>query len=377
MLSRFLLIAALLVALFGVIAPLSAQHLPHVPARAKVCPLFLTLDDPAYCSLGISPSGLAATSRPAKFLADGSRLIALDQAILDSASPTPLLTSGPQQPFTYHPLGLTVIRSEATAWDNSGPVSVFRASNSMTASYDLPALEKIPLFSGLRVTTDSNMSKAADEFSAETKTNSATSRIGLTYEDRGVTIAVNPDVAFNWGDAIADETRFGLTNLISAQLAPDLTLTLISGYDSFSYSGDPLRNYNAMRNRIAVSYRYPGGTRIGAFARIRNEQAYDEDRTLIGPGLSVTAPLGTTLDLTTTTELNLTEREMRGDTDVSVSEDGHLHSFGLRLDWRPLALASRAVTIMAAYTVNYDSTLRDTDAESVQNLARLGLAMKF
>lgn len=379
MLSRlFLFVALVVVALLGVVAPVSAQQ---APLRPKPCPLFLTLDDPAYCSVGLTPTGLSSSSQSPKFLADGSRLVALDKAMFSTASDAPLLAPRTRMPDNAEPLGFTVIQNQPeTEWDSVLQAdvprrpSVFRSSNAMQASYGLPTLERIPLFNGLTITSNTGMTQASDEFSAETPRNSANSSIGLAYQARGITVNLNPDVSYNWGDAVTDEAKLGITNQISAKLARDITLTLISGYESFSYTEDPLQNRDTIRNRLAVSYDYGGGYKLGMFARLRNESTYYEERRLIGPGVSVTVPLSDTLNLTTTNEFSIT-RLNPNEADSSL-QYGQQHNFGLRFDWMPAMFASRALTLMAAYSIKYD-TMHAEDVGPAQSLARLALAMKF
>lgn len=333
--------------------------------RLEPCPLFLSLDDPAHCHIGLTPSGVSEAAGLQNPAGLPVTLLALDEAMLGLTGDTPLLT--PQLPIGDAApgprLGLTVSGIGQPA-RNTAP-----QANAMQATYDVPVLNR------LNVSSSSKVSQGPDLLSAETRTNSAKSKFGLVYEDYGVTVKIDPDISASWGDAVADQMQYGVTNQIVTSLASDLTLTLTSAYSAFSYPGEPLQNRSATRNRLALAYAYGDGYRLGLSAHSRNEQNHWEDRNLVGPGLSFTMPLSDRFSLTANSEFSIVQRDLQQVVAVTPPSTFQ-QSFGLQTKWEPSAFASHAMSIITGYTLSYDSA-PPVGLASYSTLARVALAMKF
>ncbi len=345
------------------IMPADAQQgLRIAPApRLEPCPLFLGLDDPAHCHLGLSPGSMARATAPRNPASeDAATLLSLDEAMLGITGEQPLLP-----PSRRSGLGLTV-----------GPAPDYAAAHpaSMQTSYDMPVLNEVPLLNWFNITGSSRVSRTEDEAAEGASTASARSRLGLSYEDYGVRLRIDPDISASWGELAAGEMQYGITNQIATDLARDLTLTLTSSYSAFSYPGDSLQNHSAAHNRIAVSYAYGGGYKLGLSAHSRNEQNTWENRNLVGPGLSFTVPLSETLSLTGNSEFSVVQRDLHDAAEAPLSS--YQQSFGLQAKWEPAALASHALSIITGYTLNYDSAA-EIGFPRYTTLARVALAMRF
>lgn len=339
------------------------QGLRVAPApRLEPCPLFLGLDDPAHCHLGLSPRGMARAAGQRR-TATAAPLLSLDEAMLGVTGDEPLLP-----PSQIRRLGLTVAGAGLPADDAAA------RPGSLQTSYDMPVLNDVPLLNRLNVTGSSRVSRQEDEAMDGASTASARSKLGFSYEEYGVRLKIDPDFSASWGELAAGQMQYGITNQIATDLARDLTLTLTSAYSAFSYPGDPLQNHSAARNRIALSYAYGDGYRVGISAHSRNEENTWENRNLVGPGLSFTVPLGDTFSVTGNSELSMVQRDLHDAADAPLSS--YQQSFGLQARWEPAAFASHALSIVTGHTLNYDSAPA-IDAPSYTALTRVALAMRF
>src|SRR3546814_2467550 len=77
-----------------------------------------------------------------------------------------------------------------------------------------------------------------------------------------------------------------------SQLAPNLSVTLSAGYDSFFFAEDPLQNYRALQQRIATTWGRQGGWQFGVSASSSSEWSIYEERRVISPGVFVTMQIG-------------------------------------------------------------------------------------
>jgi hypothetical protein len=237
------------------------------------------------------------------------------------------------------------------------------------------ALQKaydVPFFDGLALSNDSAISQSG---SSDNENRAARSKFGLAYEEYGLTFKVDPDAAANWSDlAGSSSRRFGIDNSVSAMIADDLTLTLSTGYTTESSPGNPLSASSNERHRVAVAQHFASGYRLGASAQRRNEYTYGTERDLNILGLQIGVPLGETLNLTASHEFGLGEKRDLN-TRNAVPLYGRRQNLDLQLHWTPAALASRAMTLMAGYTVTQDDMAGTADPYLTQ--ARLNLAMRF
>src|SRR3546814_17378505 len=87
-----------------------------------------------------------------------------------------------------------------------------------------------------------------------------------------------------------------------SQLAPNLSVTLSAGYDSFFFAEDPLQNYRALQQRIATTWGRQGGWQFGVSASSSSEWSIYEERRVISPGVFVTMPLSRDVSLTRSEE---------------------------------------------------------------------------
>jgi hypothetical protein len=348
------------------IMPVDAQQgLRVAPApRLEPCPLFLGLDDPAHCHLDLSTRGMARVAEQRSTASTNpATLLSLDDAMLGVTGDEPLLAPPPT-----HRLGLTVSGAGLPAHHEA------IRPGSLQTTYDMPVLNEVPLLNRFNITGSSKVSRTEDAAMDGASTASARSRLGLAYEEYGVRWRIDPDVSASWGELAAGQMQYGITNQIATDLARDLTLTLTSSYNAFSYPGEPLRDHSAARNRIALSYAYGDGYKLGLSAHSRNEQNHWENRNLIGPGLSFTVPLSGTFSLTGNSEFSLVQRDLHDAATAPLST--YQQSFGLQTKWQPAALASHALSIVTGYTLNYDSA-PPAGLASYTTLARVALAMRF
>lgn len=240
------------------------------------------------------------------------------------------------------------------------------APRSLQSAYD------VPLFDGLALSNDSTISQTGDPGH---ENRAASSGFGLAYQEYGVTFKVNPNAAANWSDlAGSGHRRLGIDNSVSTTLARDLTLTLSSGYASEATIGDPYSVRSNERHRVAVAQHFPSGYKLGASLQRRNEYFYQEERDLNIAGLQIGVPLGEALNFTASHEFGVGERRNLG-AGNAVPFYGQQQSLDLQLHWTPAALVSRAMTIMAGYTVTQDEFSGRDDPLLTQ--ARINLAMRF
>src|SRR3546814_5623665 len=80
---------------------------------------------------------------------------------------------------------------------------------------------------------------------------------------------------------MAGQTRVGVGNRLSTKLAPNLSVTLSAGYDSFFFAEDPLQNYRALQQRIATTWGRQGGWQFGVSASSSSEWSIYEERRVI------------------------------------------------------------------------------------------------
>lgn len=237
----------------------------------------------------------------------------------------------------------------------------------INADYDLP------IFDGLQFTNASDLSQTDTE--DDTAAKSFNSRFGLAYEDYGIRFRVNPAAAVNWGELAGSASRrVGIDNQISTTLAQDLTLTLSSGYDAQFHPGNPTADNSSERHRVALARHFASGWRLGTSAQRRTEYGYRQEKDLNILGLMIGVPLGQNLALTANHEFGLSEKRDFS-TGSALPVAGNRQSLDLQLHWTPAALASRAMTLMAGYSLSQEAT--DGVADPYLTQARLNLAMKF
>lgn len=357
-------LAAFLVVIFALAGAASAQQIASVQQTAtRNPPPHMGGDD----ALGLSIS----IARPPFVVVNEA---AIEAAFVDDH---PLLT------FQEIMLG-TLDGAAEVAWSLDGAVagdplafssreSRFVRAGDVVQSSALRIDRDFPLLGGVNVTSDSAISRASDRHGSGIRRQSADSRVGLVYRDRGITLRFDPDVTVEWGDQQADLTRLGVSHEIFADLADDLTLTLASGYEVFSYPANRLDNYYIERRRIGLTYRHHNGYRFGVSALSRSRHGHYATRNLFGPGFSLTMPLSETWKLRANNEFYFAERDFRR---IDRSEHGYLQSFGLHIDWTPALLASRALSVVTGYSFNYDTAPVNNDP-AFQGVAKLALALKF
>lgn len=237
----------------------------------------------------------------------------------------------------------------------------------ISADYDMP------FFDGLHLTNTSALSESAT--GDDTDMASFDSRFGLAYEEYGVRFKVNPTAALNWGELAGSATRrVGIDNQASTTLAQDLTLTLSSGYDAQFHPGNPNADNSTERHRIALARHFASGWRLGTSIQRRTEYSYQQEKDLNILGLMVGVPLDEDIVLTASHEFGLTEKRDFS-TDRALPVAGSRQSLDLQLHWTPAALASRAMTLMAGYSLSQEATEGVADPYLTQ--ARINLAMKF
>lgn len=327
------------------------------------CPLFLSAAAPAFCSVEpTSPPG------PPESFSPGFSPLSFDPDLgLHLPERRPIFGPGdiarlanPQPFYGRDPDGdlkLRVYSEDLAALQPGG----------INADYDLP------VFDGLRLTNASALGQTDSE--DDTAAKSFDSRFGLAYEDYGIRFRMNPAAAINWGELAGSASRrVGIDNQISTTLAQDLTLTLSSGYDAQFHPGNPTADSSTERHRIALARHFASGWRLGSSVQRRIEYGYQQEKDLNILGLMVGVPLGQDLALTASQEFGLSEKRDFS-TGSALPIAGNRQSLDLQLHWTPAALASRAMTLMAGYSLSQEAT--DGVADPYLTQARINLAMKF
>lgn len=323
------------------------------------CPLFLSAAAPAYCSIEpTSPAGTQEAFSPLRFDPDAGLRLLERRPIF---APGDIARADNPQPFyDRDPDGDLKLRiySEELAALQPG---------SITADHDLP------IFGGLHLSNVSSVSQ--DEHGEDPQARSIDSRLGLAYEEDGIRFRVNPAAAVNWGELAGSASRrVGIDNQISTTLTQDLTLTLSSGFDAQFHPGNPAADSSSERHRIALARHFASGWRLGSSLQRRTEYGYQQEKDLNILGLMVGVPLGQDLTLTASHEFGLSEKRDFS-TGSALPIAGNRQSLDLQLHWTPAALASRAMTLMAGYSLSQEAT--DGVADPFLTQARLNLAMKF
>ena len=359
--NTLLACAGLLYLLAGVaVDPFMAAAQTSLPA----CPLIVTPLDPGFCQV------VPLSPKYDSLLAQKRR----DMALLSFSPDEGHYLLSRQPLFAPGDISLLSQRSDAgaaTVTDTGGDkLTVYSeadaAPGSVKSAYDVPFLD------GLALTSTSAISQSGGPGH---ESRSASSGFGLAYQEYGLTFKVNPNAAANWSDlAGSGQRRFGIDNSVSAMIAQNLTLTLSSGYGSEGTIGDPYSIHSNERHRVAVAQHFSSGYKLGASVQRRNEYFYQEERDLNVVGLQVGIPLGDALNFTASHEFGIGEKRSLG-ADNAVPFYGQQQSLDLQLHWTPAALASRAMTIMAGYTVTQDEFAGSQDPLLSQ--ARLNLAMRF
>jgi len=343
----------------GLTAPAAAQTI--LPA----CPVIVTPHDAGFCQVAPLPPKYDSLYEERR------RDLALLSFDPDEGhyllSRQPLFGPGDISLLSRH---IEAAGSGALADTDSDKLTVYSeadaAPRAMQSAYD------VPLFDGLAL---SNTSRISQSDTSGHEDRAASSGIDLAYQQYGLTFKVNPNAAANWSDlAGSGHRRFGIDNSVSAMVARDLTLTLSSGYATEGTVGDPYSMQSNERHRIAVAQHFSSGYKLGASLQRRNEYFYQEERDINAVGLQVGVPLGETLNFTASHEFGVGEKRNLG-ADNAVPFYGQQQSLDLQLHWTPAALASRAMTIMAGYTVTQDEFAGAGDPLLTQ--ARLNLAMRF
>lgn len=330
-----------------------------------VCPVIVTPRDPGFCQVAPLPPKY-------DFLyAEKRRDLALLSFDPDEGhyllSRQPLFAPGDISLLSRRDDG-----APATFAPDSGSDKLTVYSETDAAPRAMQSAYDVPFFDGLALSNTSRISQSGDP-GQESRT--ASSGFGLAYQDYGLTFKVNPNAAANWGDlAGSGHRRFGIDNSVSAMIAQDLTLTLSSGYASEANIGDPYSMSSNERHRIALAQHFSSGYKLGASLQRRNEYFYQEERDLNVVGLQIGVPLGQSLNFTASHEFGIGEQRNLG-ADNAVPFYGRQQSLDLQLHWTPAALASRAMTIMAGYTVTQDEFAGQDDPFLTQ--ARVNLAMRF
>lgn len=355
----------------GIIALILAFAASDAGAQTALpdCPLFINAAAPVYCSveptlpppipdLLLSDPVLAEAFSPLSFDPDAGLRLLTRRPIFGPGDIAQL--ANPQPFYNHDPDGDLKLRiySEELGAPRPGEI---------TADYDLP------FFDGLQLTNASALSETGN--GDDTDMTSFNSRFGLAYEEYGVRFRVNPAAAVNWGELAGSASRrVGIDNQISTTLARDLTLTLSSGYDAQFHPGNPSADNSTERHRIALARHFASGWRLGTSVQRRTEYGYQQEKDLNILGLMVGVPLGEDLALTASHEFGLTEKRDFS-TDSALPITGNRQSLDLQLHWTPAALASRAMTLMAGYSLSQEAT--DGVADPYLTQARINLAMKF
>ena len=353
--------ARLLCLLVGVVTVSSTAA---AQALLPTCPVIVTPRDPGFCQVAPLPPKYDS------LFAEKRRELAL--LSFDPDEGHYLLSRQPL--FAPGDISLLSRRGNsigAAPYDTGGDkLTVYSeadaAPGALQSAYDVPFLD------GLALT---NTSEISQDGRPGEENRSASSGFGLAYQEYGLTFKVNPNAAANWGDlAGSGHRRFGIDNSVSAMVARNLTLTLSSGYTSEGTIGDPYSVRDNERHRVAIAQHFSSGYKLGASLQRRNEYFYQEERDLNIVGLQVGVPLGDSLNFTASHEFGVGEKRSLG-AENAMPFHGQQQSLDLQLHWTPAALASRAMTIMAGYTVTQDEFAGSEDPFLTQ--ARVNLAMRF
>lgn len=337
----------------------SGAELP--PPGPQICPLFVSPQDPVFCLAQLAPTSL--TENPdtdfSLRVLDHFSLLDFDHLFSDLAPSAGPDGMGFHSRFT-DPLALTIVGLPAGDETGASP-------RALRAAYDVPQF-----FEGLTVTSSGAIRRTT--LAGDLASNSANGRIGLTYKEYGINVNIAPDVLVNWGDMAGSETRYGVVNQVSTDLAPNLSLMLSSAYNYFSYE-DPLQNRSVVRGRMGLTYKYASGYRIGA--SFRSQNAYDEydSRYIFGPGISVTVPVSDTVSFTATNQFDFTQLS-QSDAGIDIPQYGRRQQVELQANWTPKAVANQGMTVTAGYAYTYD-TLTIDSAEPRVASARIAVAMRF
>ena len=342
------------------------------------CPLFPGTGDPVYCKVALPPveDAGALTAAPAPLQLPPSAMVASVPSLrwqdIDPYAIVFPVGALPELPPLSRlsgldpadeGIGFTVSRSD----DDSSLLS---------AAYDLPVRE------GLQLQSHSALSEAPDTTnSIDAQTYDANSGLSVSYAAMpGVTLAVEPAVAVNWGDVAGSQTRVGIGNRLTTHLAQDLSVTLSAGYDSFFFAEDPLQNYRALQQRIAMTWGRQGAWQYGLSAASNSQWGIYQESRVISPGVFVTMPLSRDVSLTTRNDFGITRTRYYDDS--TASREDYRNSFGLQAVWKPSLMASHALRVMADYSVSYDTSLAADPAltdgvDLYETLVRLAVAMQF
>lgn len=340
------------------------------------CPLFPGAGDPAYCRVALPPVEEVAVAVPAPLQLPPSAVVATMPSLrwqdIDPYAIVFPVGALPELPPLSNlggfgqagdGLGFTVSRSDA-------------AGSLLSAAYDVPVRE------GLQLQSHSALSEAPDTTnSIDAQTYDANSGLSVTYAAMpGVTLAVEPAVAVNWGDAAGSQTRVGVGNRLTTHVAQDLSVMLSAGYDSFFFAEDPLQNYRALHQRIAMTWGRQGNWQFGLSAASNSQWDIYEERRVISPGVFVTMPLGRDVSLTTRNDFGVTHT--RSYDDSTAAREDYRNTVGLQAVWQPTLLSAHALRVMADYSLSYDTALAAdsslTDGVSLyETLVRVAVAMRF
>jgi hypothetical protein len=351
------------VALLSIVA--GAAFLPALAAAQTmlpVCPVIVSPGDPGLCQVVALPPKYDSL-----FAEDRDRLA------LRGYNPDEGYALLSRQPlFGPSDISLLSRRSETVAQADIPDDRIAVSSEADVAPGSLKAAYDVPFVDGLALSNDTRIDQTGTPGS---EYHSASSGFDLAYEEYGLTFKVNPNAAANWGDlAGSGHRRYGIDNSVSAMIARDLSLTLSSGYTSEGTIGDPYSVSSNQRHRIAIAQHFASGYKLGASLQRRNEYFYQEERDLNIVGLQFGIPLGESLNFTASHEFGIGEQRSIVSADA-VPFYGQRQSLDLQLQWTPAALASRAMTIMAGYTLTQDEFAGGEDPYVTQ--ARVNLAMRF
>lgn len=343
------------------------------------CPLFPSAGDPAYCRAALPPVETAEAATPA------SETLQLPPAAMVASVPSLTWQSVDPYAIVFPADALPELPplSSLSGLDSGGGNGLgFTVSQGTEQASRLSAAYDLPARGGLQLQSHSSIGEAPDASnSVDAQTYDANSGLNVTYAAMpGVTLAVEPDVAVNWADAGGSQTRVGIGNRLTTAVAQDLSLTLSAGYDSFFFAEDPLQNYRALQQRIAMTWGRQGDWRFGLSAASNSQWNIYQESRVISPGVFVTMPLSRDVSLTTRNDFGIT-RTRPYDDSSAVRED-YRNSFGLQAVWQPSIMASHALRVMADYSFSYDTALAAdsglTDGVDLyETLVRLAVAMRF
>lgn len=344
---------------------------PRLPLFAVLLGLIMAVSQPAMAQLWVGPaatcqqeaspcqSGVAKPEIPAGEF----RLFALDEALLRISADPPPVRRRSMLADNSAPGIEGVHFSRDRSWPD-GAVVIPR--NMMQASYDRP----VP-GSGLTILGSSAVADRPAAHHADGWSNAARSNLGLAFNDYGIRLTVNPDVEANWGVRISDRMHYGITNQLDTDLAKDITLSLYSRYDGYSFS-ENWRDYDELRKFATLSYRLGDGYVVSVAMREISGTNNWEDWSLAGPALKFDLPVAERLALSLDNELLYSERAFH---DGHRPPTGYHRNHNLQANWSPAAFAKYALNIIAGYTLHFDSAAEQQFA--YHNIARLGVSMKF